>query len=597
MTVLLGQQSHQLVRDDQPDKCSLSKTLVLLVGSTGSGKTALLKVITGQGPGGQAGAASVTKGVHFYENADDSQQLYADSQGFNDSDHQTDESTMDDILQCCKKAKVGKIRIIVMTSTRAGRGSAQMQQYINFARDLAADAIMVINMGSKPPLGDDVIFPKLAALCLDLEEDDDQRFMIESAIESCERKGQDPTKKGLFKTQKLYRDKVLEMLKSFKAQDLDYGFVKCTACSFRGTKYDNCLCHTVKDLVHGELLHKHTTEGKLHPSTQWVHPDLLREHCQAQSVHPKLCSSHGNVLRKHGSTRMAHPGTYLTHADIKREHPGCKSSHPGKRITIEVDNETIYGDLHRAAGDTVGLSYLFYAHPGTHLIRLFESNKRKEEVWSCCESNSDGCKQICTSCEGRYSSDGCHVFCVNCKGSPTSTPCLEICSKCKHRTSTTGCTTVCIPCGHQTSSPGCVDYCASCQRPTDAEPCLLVCKSCEKSAPLPEVTVPGGCSQICNACEQDWESTGCQELCGACRQSSDSIGCEEICSVCQNLSSTVGCRSICNGCDQDWSSLGCVRYCAKCKQPATKQGCKEVCRHCQQPWGTSICTRNPQLEA
>jgi len=594
MTVPLGQQSHQLVRDDQPDKCSLSKTLVLLIGSTGSGKTALLKVITGQGPGGQAGAASVTKGVHFYENADDPQQLYADSQGFNDSDHKTDESTMDDILQCCKKAKVGKIKAIVMTSTMTTRGSAQMQQYFDFARDLAADAVMAINMGSKlPPFGDNIKIPMLAALCLDLEEDEEERLKMGFAIAGYENMGQDPTKKGLFKTQELYRDKVLEMLDSFEAQDLDYGFVKCTACSFRGTRYDNCLCHTVKDLVHGELLHKHTTEDKLHPSTQRVHRGLLREHCKAQGMHQKLCSSHGKVFRKHGSTRMGHSDTYFKHARIKREHPDFKYIHPGSRITIEVDRETAYQEINRKGG----AMFLWYLHPASHIYQMALPKKREEEVWSCCKSDSDGCKKICTSCEGTHASSGCLASCYDCGRSPESTGCLEICSKCAKRKSTAGCTTFCISCGCQSSSPGCADYCASCQRPTDTEPCLLVCKSCEKSAPLSAKTIPGGCSEICNACGQDWASIGCQELCGACGQSSDSIGCKKICSVCQNLSSTVGCRSICNGCHQEWSSLGCIRYCAKCKKPATEQGCMGVCRHCLQPWGTNICTRNPQLGA
>ena len=188
-----------------------------------------------------------------------------------------------------------------------------------------------------------------------------------------------------FLTESEVIEKILDKLSSIPNTKLKYNLKKCSICTIVGDP-----TFITKQ--------SHTRQKKFH-----VHNPRPRKSWWGMATVPPM--------RKHSSnTRLGHTGE-------------CRS--------FKVSKDTIYDDLNRAPG----AAKVFYAHPGVHLVRLFQSNTKTVHRWSCCgnDPNHGGCKTYCNQCNQIVGeSTGCIKLCNKCRQDVDKTEgCMTCCEKCE----------------------------------------------------------------------------------------------------------------------------------------------------------------------
>ena len=113
-------------------KKELAKSCIICVGSTGTGKSTLIKMMTGQEVESNSGAESVTTTSAVYKNKRQDgprDQLWLDTQGWEDSDiDKQDNQIFRDIFQCLYDEKITYISGIIWTINPNERATDTLQR-------------------------------------------------------------------------------------------------------------------------------------------------------------------------------------------------------------------------------------------------------------------------------------------------------------------------------------------------------------------------------------------------------------------------------------------------------------------------------------
>eukprot|EP00486_Rosalina_sp_Unknown_P006679 CAMPEP_0201575122 /NCGR_PEP_ID=MMETSP0190_2-20130828/20115_1 /ASSEMBLY_ACC=CAM_ASM_000263 /TAXON_ID=37353 /ORGANISM="Rosalina sp." /LENGTH=640 /DNA_ID=CAMNT_0048004347 /DNA_START=135 /DNA_END=2057 /DNA_ORIENTATION=- len=475
---------------------------IVAVGTTGTGKSSIVKLFCGEDVGVSHETTSKTKHAELFEEKGDdavSNRKWMDTQGTDDSDmDDTDEKILKKIFKKLWLKKIHFITVLWLISGDFDRQKGEYLRQAQFIQSLQTEqsqsniwksVLMIQKMGTLQPKWTKIrgiidAAKNNGAKMVYLDEDSVKDHIVGfKCIELIEMRGEDPMYEALceaetpkeklvqlgYVNQKEMKSILMERLKKIDCFMLDYQDKICEKCSLRGDpRYLYYKCHWLPKPHH---------PGKLVP----YHPKELEQY------HPL-------------DTHVIHPGK------VVHIHPkGLEDYHPEELIEMEVD------DTDNPVFD----------HPGEYITIITGKLccTKETQKWNCCQK------------EARYAK-GCR------KQFPKKTiityPC---CKKKKDKEKDEeekgcdeefhgGCQRRYLCCQKKEGSDPCVSKYDCCEKPPNSEGCATVWKCCEFAEDSP------GCKERYMCCQMPDGSRGCQDKWDCCEQAPEEQGCQTVCSRC-----------------------------------------------------------------
>jgi len=401
------------------EKSNRSCECILVVGTTGTGKSSTISKYTGQNCTVSDGAHSATRqcasfpdcrGLHL--------PVWVDTRGYDDSADLSDQDSYRDLLKFLSSERLLKVKAIVWTVNSQERKDARLRRqadFINQFKDIEIwDNVIIVvkspvsynlKQGSqgaqeaaKYYAGE---FSKLQVLGFTYLDDKIPEHIRSKLLEL----GPEERHERLILTDAEVVQQIDSALRNIDAPvQVIFEDKQCTACGIIGDK------RLLPDFCHLEQGFRHA--GKL----KHYHPEEI------EGYHPRpLQSTHSGVLKLVG----------------------------GKNKECETVKNALFW-LTPAVGVVdifTGLGTAALAGTTAYVCRQLD--KPYAEIYSCCggEKHSAGCKVEYACCKGVESSYGCCERYPCCQGGVQAPGCTRRYECCGREEEATGCESICKKCG------------------------------------------------------------------------------------------------------------------------------------------------------
>jgi len=406
-------------------KRSSNKECILVVGTTGSGKSSTIAKYTRQAVESSGEAESVTKFCRHYQDKDDpSKPVWIDTIGYDDTRNQEDSESFKDVLRYMSAHGLCSVRAIIWTVLPQERKDARLQRQADFINQFKEDVIWdnVIIVAKQPGSFN------LSRACQGAAEaakyhtgkttniqmmgftylDDTIPEKLRSALENLEKEERD---KMLLVTDEEVISQIDEAIAKIETPvKVIFEDSKCVDCGVLGDQ------RLLPDFCHMGELYTHPR------SLNHFHPNHLKPY------HPlTLEASHSGVLRLNGGPNQ----DCITIRNV---------------LTAAIP---ILGFL----DPTAGIASAVLA--GSTHVACTKLDQPFQEIFSCCsgEKSSPGCKVSYSCCRRSENNEGCCYSYPCCSGGMQAQGCRRRYQCCDKEEGSAGCKIVCKKCGKDWGSP------------------------------------------------------------------------------------------------------------------------------------------------
>eukprot|EP01084_Bolivina_argentea_P091457 164641_1 len=427
---------HSFTHSDDEKEMISNKEAVIAVGSTGTGKSSIIRIYCGDQVDVGHDVESKTKESSLFKELNNNNKYWLDSQGANDTTGTNDEKVLKDVLRKLYDESITKIKVIWCVSGDMCREKQEFQTQARFIKSLGHNTwnscVFIKKKGRPQPNkmdgvlaaanryganishGDNRLFG-FKALEYGNIQDDELLEVINEGTNTTQRK-EKYKKHGYFINSEIVTE-VNNKLSVLPFITIHFTMQKCSKCAVKGDpRFIYAPCHS-----------------------------------KLEKYHP-----HSTVPYHSGSLRSFHSGSLQSyHSGSPQSHNIYESYHPGKWDDHVVRNASLH--------------LLTF---GIHTIARAATDSFAD--WTCCHStnyNKSGCRQRIKSsyvkyscCSGAAGSHGCLKKYGCCNGAVGSSGCRKEFNCCGGAQSNSGCNRKYECCQNNLGSAGCKNRCQSCKR-------------------------------------------------------------------------------------------------------------------------------------
>eukprot|EP01083_Nonionella_stella_P022463 62137_1 len=391
-----------------------SNSAIVVVGTTGTGKSSLINLFCGNVAVIGHGVHSKTKDSHLFSETADKGRFWLDSQGANDSDGVDDEKVLTDALRKLYDQKIGNIKIIWCIEggrfDKAKHEFTLQAKFIKILGNNAWNSTIIIQKGGRPnpklidgllaaanAQGSDIHYGDRRLFGFTgtqygngkhLENDDQYQDWLEDFGDNQAKLNQKFAKFGYY-TNRQIMDLVNQRLGTLHSLQITFTISKCTKCGVTGdTRFIFAPCHVAEEQHHPKEIENY------HPGTYTSRMIHTGSH-QRYTSHPGSYSQR-QIGDGDNPRRRFHKGewtySYYHWGSDTREYHHSSGTVQYKYFLFASWQ---WGRKHKCCGDDEGSQGCCSRDYYTCCNQSSGSSGCSTKYyWSCCSNsnqNSDGC--------------------------------------------------------------------------------------------------------------------------------------------------------------------------------------------------------------
>eukprot|EP00484_Ammonia_sp_Unknown_P026392 CAMPEP_0197025856 /NCGR_PEP_ID=MMETSP1384-20130603/6066_1 /TAXON_ID=29189 /ORGANISM="Ammonia sp." /LENGTH=423 /DNA_ID=CAMNT_0042454433 /DNA_START=20 /DNA_END=1292 /DNA_ORIENTATION=+ len=302
--------AHEFKDCDDEGAANNNKEAVICIGSTGTGKSSLIRLYCGDHVAVGHDTHSQTTKSTLFQQLNSNQKYWLDSQGANDSNGSKDEKVLTDIMRCLYRESISKIKVVWCVSGDLCREKQEFQTQAKFIQSLGNDVwnhcIILKKKGKPMPKKMDGVLAAANRYGANLsrndtkrllgfkalqyeqknaddDDDDDDTLELLNEIEDEEKRREQYKKYGYLRNDEIVQQ-VDAKLAGLRSLCVEFQIQQCVKCGVKGDpRFVYAPCHAVREQFHpeplelyhdGDLVYEHFGVRKQTEirEIEWYHP-------------------------------------------------------------------------------------------------------------------------------------------------------------------------------------------------------------------------------------------------------------------------------------------------------------------------------------
>eukprot|EP01084_Bolivina_argentea_P298725 514832_1 len=436
MTTIIQHQFADSKEEHKQEQKEDRQIAIVAVGTTGTGKSSLIKLFCGNNVEVGHGTNSQTKSPILY-NEEKNSRYWLDTQGANDSSGDADEQILTDILKKLYEKRICNTKIIWCVSGDMDKNKGEFQTQANFIKNILGkhnqliwQSCMIIKKKGDPnPKNDmDGILDAARQYGCNIKYGDDRLFgftyfdgktvdvanikdralaVVYTTTTEGSKQRQDALRMlGYFSSDEI-KNRLNDRLNKIPSNPIHFEIKKCEKCGVTGDpRFIYAPCHVQAEFHHPESLVLYHPQGKelYHPAgTEYYHPSAaIKKYKQVKSYYHSGSNEYYNDYR------------YVPHKRLRR---------------MSCCHNLVYD---RGCCYTYRDGDSYWEYPCCNSTNPSGCTER----YSCCRRgmDSEGCIEKYICCNGHVNIKGCEQKfpCCDKRAAERDNGCSKRCSVCKN---------------------------------------------------------------------------------------------------------------------------------------------------------------------
>eukprot|EP01084_Bolivina_argentea_P119384 211678_1 len=415
---------HEFQACDESKQSDIKEATVV-VGSTGVGKSMLIKLYCGDNVVIGHGVESQTTKSALFQQTDTDNKYWLDSQGANDSKGAEDEQVLCDILKTLYKEQISKIKVVWIVSGDMCREKKEFQLQAKFIQSLGDNVwntcLIIKKMGRPHPKKMDGVLAAANRYGANIKYDDNQRLFGFTALnhgdisDDClleelneitdvAKRAQKYMKYGYLTNEQIITN-INHKLSQLQSLRIEFIIKKCVKCGIKGDpRFIYAPCHGLSQSYHPQsLIPCHNAPLiRIHIGVVKQYPILTKE-----MYHPQPFYYSGAYRTCDGVKSGWYP--CCVHPDLNYNKTGIYNI--DRSIVICLNSKT----PNEFSGCTSRMIATGYESKWSCCDGIASAGGCREQFQCCDRSARDpGCQRRYSCCDHNEGHNGCQIKCQSC---------------------------------------------------------------------------------------------------------------------------------------------------------------------------------------